>query len=123
MSEAEGVSSLTKAFFEAGSQSVVGSYWSVPDEVSKIFMNNYYQRLLKGERKDEALRNTKLEMMTNSDLVNPAYQIPSIWSAWSLYGGVEPLYITPFYIRYGLWLLVGLSILLLISLFYAKKLQ
>ncbi len=106
ISEAEGVSSLSKAFFEAGSQSVVGSYWSVPDEVSKLFMELFYKKLSEGKAKDVALREVKLEFISNNSIVNPYYQQPKFWAAWSLYGDVEPLKVSPF--RWW-WVAVGLG--------------
>jgi CHAT domain-containing protein len=85
LTESEGVSSLTKAFFEAGSNTVVGSFWSVPDQLSKIFMDEFYKNMSGGMNKDEALCAAKLEIMSkNSSLVNTAYKKPAYWAAWSI---------------------------------------
>jgi CHAT domain-containing protein len=85
--EGEGVSSLTKGFFEAGSSSVLGSCWSVSDQITKIFMEHYYKELRTGKSKESALRATKLFMMSpDNDLVSPSYKVPAYWAAWVLYG-------------------------------------
>lgn len=110
ISEAEGVSSLSKAFFEAGSQSVVGSYWSVPDEVSKLFMEAFYKKLKEGKPKDVALREVKLEFISNNSFVSPFYQRPQFWAAWTLYGDVQPLKVNSYL---WAWLLGGLALVTL----------
>jgi CHAT domain-containing protein len=116
ISEAEGVSSLSKAFFEAGSQSVVGSYWSVPDEVSKLFMEMFYKKLSEGKAKDVALREVKLEFISSNSLVNPYYQRPKFWAAWSLYGDVQPLKVSD---HRWWWAFMALATLCL-GFWYAK---
>jgi CHAT domain-containing protein len=117
ISEAEGVSSLSKAFFEAGSQSVVGSYWSVPDEVSKLFMELFYKKLKEGKDKDAALREVKLEFISNSSLVNPYYQRPQFWAAWSLYGDVKPLKVSD----HRWWWVLGSLVVLSLGVLYVKR--
>jgi CHAT domain-containing protein len=119
VTESEGVSSLTKAFFEAGSKSVVGSFWSVPDQISKIFMEVFYNNMKKGMNKDEALRAAKIEIMSkNSSLVNPAYKNPAYWAAWNIYGDVSPLEIQ----KNWKWLYFGLgSLALLLFIVFRRK--
>ena len=45
--EGEGLSSIARSFIQAGAGSVVGSFWSVPDEISKIFMIEFYSKMKK----------------------------------------------------------------------------
>ncbi|MBK9737898.1 MAG: CHAT domain-containing protein [Saprospiraceae bacterium] len=49
--EGEGISSLSKTFFEAGSSSVLGSCWRVSDEITKMFMESFYKKLKIGMEK------------------------------------------------------------------------
>ncbi len=89
--EGEGLMSLARSFIESGADGVVGSYWSVPDEVSKSFMEIFYNNLKKGHSKSEALRNTKIEYLTNDEISNPFFRSPSYWSSWVLFGDSKPL--------------------------------
>ncbi|MEM9545651.1 MAG: CHAT domain-containing protein [Bacteroidota bacterium] len=89
--EGEGLSSIARSFIQAGAGSVIGSFWAVPDEISKLFMVDFYSKLKRGMQKDEALRATKLEFMTNDDLSSPLYRSPAYWSAWVIYGDISAI--------------------------------
>lgn len=119
--DGESVASLSKAFFESGSRSVVGSYWSVPDEMSKLFMENFYSKLADGLSKDEALREVKLEIMDmDNAIVNPAYKIPPYWAAWVVYGDTDP--IETGFGKYWIWgLLIAVSLIIFVVYFIRKN--
>ena len=117
--DGEGVSSLAKAFFEAGSSSVVGSYWSVPDEVSKIFMESFYKKLQQGKDKDVALREVKLELAGSNSKINPYYRLPPYWASWVVYGNVDALRMKDYSYLY----LIASFIALLIAFFFYKKVR
>lgn len=89
--EGEGLSSIARSFIQSGAGSVVGSFWSVPDEISKTFMVHFYSNLKKGMTKDEALRRTKMDFLIDDDLSNPLYRSPAYWSAWVVYGDTSPI--------------------------------
>ena len=59
----EGVISLSRAFSYAGIPSSVMSLWKVDDEATATIMTFFYEHLSKGETKDEALKNAKLDYL------------------------------------------------------------
>ena len=54
---------LTRAFLYAGAVSTVSSLWEVEDQSTSLLMEEFYQRVRKGEGKAEALRQAKLELI------------------------------------------------------------
>ena len=89
--DGEGLSSMARSFIQSGAGSVVGSFWSVPDEISKSFMVRFYSKLKQGLTKDEALRETKIDFMTDDNLSSPLYRSPAFWSAWVVYGDTQQI--------------------------------
>jgi len=90
--EGEGLSSIARSFIQSGAGSVVGSFWSVSDEISKSFMVEFYKKMKQGQPKDEALRATKIDFMTDDNLSSPLYRSPAYWSAWVIYGDTKSIY-------------------------------
>lgn len=82
----EGVYGLRRALVLAGAESQVTSLWKVADEATKDLMVDYYQRLLRGEGRSEALRHAQLTMMKSKDRSHPYY-----WSAFVPIGNWTPL--------------------------------
>jgi CHAT domain-containing protein len=82
----EGVYGLRRALVLAGAESQVTSLWKVADEATKDLMVDYYQRLLKGEGRSEALRNAQSTMMKSKDRSHPYY-----WAAFVPIGDWRPL--------------------------------
>jgi CHAT domain-containing protein/tetratricopeptide (TPR) repeat protein len=82
---AEGILGMQKAFFDAGSKSVVVSLWDVNDKYTSYFMSSFYKHLADGKTKPEALRSAKLDFM-KSHSANPYY-----WSAFVLSGNPSSL--------------------------------
>ena len=108
---AEGIIGMQKAFFEAGSKSVVVSLWDVNDKYTSYFMKEFYKQLANGETKVSALQLAKLEFIKNYS-ANPYY-----WSAFILSGNPSAINLqeaSPFKLIYilGLLLLVGLVYLI-----------
>ena len=77
---AEGIVGMQKAFFEAGSKSVIVSLWDVNDKYTSYFMSDFYKHLSEGQSKSDALRQAKLDFIKNYS-ANPYY-----WSAFVLSG-------------------------------------
>jgi CHAT domain-containing protein len=75
----EGVLGPAQAFLQAGSASVLASYWRVDDEITATFMQRFYRYLLV-ERLSAAaaLRKTQLDSAASGK----TYE----WAAFSLYG-------------------------------------
>ncbi|MBE0572854.1 MAG: CHAT domain-containing protein [Ignavibacteriaceae bacterium] len=82
---AEGIVGMQKAFFEAGSKSVIVSLWDVNDKYTSYFMRDFYKHLAEGKSKSDALRQAKLEFIKNYS-ANPYY-----WSAFVLSGNPSSL--------------------------------
>jgi len=69
----EGVYGLRRAFFLAGSESLVMSLWPVSDYVTRRLMTQYYTGLKNGLGRGEALRRAQLAMLHRKDLQHPFY--------------------------------------------------
>ncbi|MEM7066925.1 MAG: CHAT domain-containing tetratricopeptide repeat protein [Cyanobacteria bacterium P01_B01_bin.77] len=76
----DGVVGLSRSFLAAGAPSVMVSLWQVPDEATSALMLNFYQQLLAGKDKAQALRQAMLSMLD-------AYPEPLNWAAFTLVGG------------------------------------
>jgi len=77
----EGLIGLTRAFFYAGTPSVVASLWSVADESTQRLMVSFYRYLKEGRSKSESLALAKRELRRV-----PAYSNPRYWAAFVLVG-------------------------------------
>ena len=80
----EGVFGLRRAFVLAGARTLVMSLWSVPDEATRLLMEDFYRRLLAGEGRAEALRNAQLALRRK-------YPHPYYWGAFICHGDPAPL--------------------------------
>lgn len=83
--ESEGIIGMTKAFFDAGSKSVVVSLWEVNDMYTSKLMTSFYQKLGEGYDKSEALRLAKIEFIENYS-PNPYF-----WAAFILWGNISEI--------------------------------
>jgi CHAT domain-containing protein len=103
-----GVLSIAKAFSIGGCPSVVGSLWEVHDESMAVLVSLFYKHLMRGERKDVALRLAKLEYLeTETGLRNDP---PYYWAHLQIIGDVSPLIIWPVILRYVMY---GLMVVIL----------
>lgn len=84
----EGVLSLARGFAYAGAKSVVSSLWSANDQSTSMIMSSFYKYLSEGQRKDEALRNAKLDYLAATD---EEYHHPYYWAAFIPVGDMSPL--------------------------------
>ncbi|NOU16756.1 MAG: CHAT domain-containing protein [Bacteroidales bacterium] len=113
LSKGEGALSISRSFMYAGSQSVVMSLWRAYDRSTIGMLNSFYQNLLKGMRKDEALRLAKLDYLEKA---NPVLAHPRFWAGIVVNGNQNGLY------RY--WYLkkiILVTIIVLLLLFTFKK--
>ena len=83
----EGVYGLRRALVLAGSQSQVISLWKVDDTATQEWMVKYYNRLLTGAPRDQALRDTQRAFL----LEHPDYSHPYYWAAFIGSGDWRPL--------------------------------
>ncbi len=87
--KSEGILGLTKAFFEAGSKSVVVSLWDVNDKYTSKLMTLFYEKLSMGYGKSKALRLAKTEFIQKYS-PNPYF-----WGAFVLSGNISPVRLEP----------------------------
>jgi CHAT domain-containing protein len=96
---------LTRAFFYAGTPTVIATLWQVDDAASQLLMERFYTHLKAGVSKAEALRLAQQE-------VRAQYPSPRDWAGFVLVGdGGE---ITPLPLPWGLWLIGGAALLLVL---------
>jgi CHAT domain-containing protein len=69
----EGVYGLRRAFFLAGTETLVMSLWPVSDRVTREMMTTYYTGLNKGLGRGEALRQAQLAMLKRKGREHPFY--------------------------------------------------
>jgi CHAT domain-containing protein/Tfp pilus assembly protein PilF len=77
----EGIEGLSRAFFYAGSSSVLMSLWAVNDQATYQLMERFYRHLKSSENPMNALRRAKLEMIGSKILSHPYY-----WAGFILNG-------------------------------------
>ena len=70
----------------AGAESQVVSLWKVDDEATRQLMTAYYERLVAGEGRAEALRQVQLAM-----LKDPALRRPYYWASFIPIGASGPI--------------------------------
>jgi hypothetical protein len=79
LSIGDDVVGLTRAFFFAGTPSVIASLWPVDDQSTSLLMERFYTHLRAGMGKAAALRQAQIE-------VKERYPNPYYWSAFVLSG-------------------------------------
>ena len=77
----EGVYSLNRAFQEAGAKSVLSTLWSVADDQTKLFMQDFYTLVLNGDTPQQALQKTQLKFIHDKILQDPFF-----WAAFTVVG-------------------------------------
>lgn len=85
LDESEGILGMTKAFFDAGTKSIIVSLWEVNDKFTSKLMTIFYQKLSEGYDKAEALRLAKIEFI---EKYSPN---PYFWAAFVLSGNTSKL--------------------------------
>lgn len=72
---------LRRAFVLAGARTLVMSLWKVPDDETRVLMEEFYRRILSGERRAAALRHAQLHIKARDpDPVN--------WAAFICQGDI-----------------------------------
>ena len=112
--EGEGIISLARGFFYAGTQSLISSLWNLNDEIGSRIMIDFYTELTNKKRKDEALRNAKLKHIDQARDMNEIH--PYYWAGLICMGKVDAVSFevrrsTLAYIMWGFLLIVCLLLL------------
>ena len=79
----QGVTGMSQAFILAGSKSVLVSLWSVASQATVKLMTEFYEHLLQGTPKAEALRLAKLSVKND---FRARTSHPFYWAPFILYG-------------------------------------
>src|SRR5216683_2571345 len=79
---------LGRAFLAAGASTLVMSLWPVEDNATNELMQLFYQNLLRGESKVQALRAAQSSLIHRTSSI---YTHPYYWAAFRLVGDVGPL--------------------------------
>lgn len=82
---------LGRAFLAAGANSLIMSLWSVEDNATSELMKLFYQHLLNGESKVQALRAAQCHFLRQDGSMPAMYTHPYFWAAFRLVGDVKPL--------------------------------
>jgi CHAT domain-containing protein/tetratricopeptide (TPR) repeat protein len=80
----EGMVSLARSFFYAGTPAVVASLWSVNDRASAELMSHFYRALATGASRAKALQQAKRTLRAE-----PRYRHPYHWAGFVLIGDGE----------------------------------
>lgn len=111
--EGNGIASLARSFMYAGAPSLVVSLWQVNDYATSKIMNQFYQNLATGMKKDAALRHAKLYYLQHTE---GAIAHPALWSPFIQMGNTQPVQIAQkSTVQWG-WL-VGMGLLFIALLF------
>lgn len=73
--------SPANSFLVSHVKSVVASLWKVADEPTGLLMQYFYENLVKGQEKQEALRQAQIRLSQDA-----RYRHPNYWGAFVLYG-------------------------------------
>ncbi len=112
----EGIINLARAFFYAGSKSVVTTLWSINEEANKKITTRFYELLRTGKTKKEALHEAKLDYLHES---GSHFSHPVYWAAFTPIGDMEAVYEGhnwPMSFLYG-----GLGLLLLAGIWWLGR--
>jgi CHAT domain-containing protein/tetratricopeptide (TPR) repeat protein len=80
----EGIEGLNRAFFYAGTSSILMSLWAVNDQATFHLMERFYRHLQRGESLAGSLREAKLEMIHSNVFSHPYY-----WAGFVINGKTD----------------------------------
>ncbi|MCG8409881.1 MAG: CHAT domain-containing protein, partial [Bacteroidales bacterium] len=118
ISQGEGVLSISRSFINAGSLSVISSLWAASYKPTITILNYFYINLLKGMRKDEALRLAKLKYLDQTDSISGH---PRFWAGIIINGNQLALYKNWYLNKIISLLVISLAILILIRYLRKRK--
>ncbi|MBP6909290.1 MAG: CHAT domain-containing protein [Candidatus Saccharicenans sp.] len=112
----EGIEGISRAFFYAGSSSVVMSLWTINDQVSSQFMERFYYHLKNSEDLAQAIRQAKLEMIESGVVSHPYY-----WAGFILSGDGSTRVFRPAFNKTLIALVMTFTGLALTAFIFRKK--
>ncbi|HNB51631.1 MAG TPA: CHAT domain-containing protein [Anaerolineales bacterium] len=81
---------LVRAFFAAGTASMLTTLWPVADQSTIDWMERFYTFVKQGQTKGEAIQNAQLAFLRHNELPED-YRHPFFWAPFSLIGDTEKL--------------------------------
>lgn len=87
LSQGEGLIGMTRAFFYAGTPSLVASLWPVNDRSTARLMDEFYQNLERGVSRAKALQLAKISLIRSAGWEKD----PFYWGAFVLMGDWRPV--------------------------------
>lgn len=115
----EGIEGINRAFFYAGSSSIIMSLWPVNDEASYQLMERFYTHLRSSNSIMDALRKAKLEMIESDVLSHPYY-----WAGFIASGKADEIIFpksSSKILIIGIVLLLAFGAILIVSKRFRKK--
>jgi CHAT domain-containing protein len=85
----EGVLGLRRALHQAGPKTLVASLWRMADEETQALMEWFYQYLLAGLPKPDALRKARLDLI--AEMREYGFPHPFFWASFICQGDPAPL--------------------------------
>lgn len=89
----EGVFGLQRGFKKAGAKSILMSLWNVDDKATEILMTGFYNNLLQGKSKHEALRLARKKVKEYEVVIHGRkrhpYSNPRYWAAFILLDAID----------------------------------
>jgi CHAT domain-containing protein len=116
--DGEGMISLAHAFNYAGSESLITGLWKIDEQASATLMELFYDNLLIGLSKDEALQYAKLTYLSTATgrTLNPQY-----WAGLVVMGDTAPLVIQKPWYAWRPWGIASLVAAGTLSLLYLLR--
>lgn len=108
--DGEGMISLAHAFNYAGSESILTGLWKIDEQASSLVLSFFYENILKGMAKDEALRQAKLSYLSKAEgrMLAPQY-----WAGLVIMGDTSPIVMkkqkAPWWMVPGLVIMLGVA--------------
>ena len=114
--DGEGMISLAHAFNYAGSESIITGLWKIDEQSSTPLMDFFYDNLLNGMTREEALRNAKIRYL---ETARGRTLAPQYWAGLVLMGETGTVNIESSNSR--IWLYVVILIVLIAGIMGARK--
>lgn len=108
----EGVMSLTNAFLQAGSKTVVSSLWKVDDAATKELMSEFYRGMASdGLTVASALRQAQIKLYND-----PKFHSPFYWAAFTMQGDYDK--VPQISTRFAKWTYLAAALCGVLLMFY-----
>jgi CHAT domain-containing protein len=104
----EGLISIARSFFYTGVRTVAYTLWQLPDEAGAFIIENFYKLIKRRNKPEDALRESKLEFLSNTDAVKSH---PFYWASYVIVGKSDQVSL----VRSNYRLIIIVSVILAVS--------